>query len=138
MDQADGEGRTLRAVARGAARALSRRARFRVVFLAIAIMATGGLPGAAQETTWNGTWVGNWQTGHGAQIIFAGNEFIGIYWQDDYVENAVASLSADGKAATITWPGAGAVLTRDGPEAAHIVIRETGRPDTTFPLTLDH
>lgn len=92
----------------------------------------------AQQTNWNGTWAGYWETGHGAQIIFAGNDLIGIFWHDDYVENAQGSVSADGSTVTITWPGARALLTRDGADGAHIVIRETGRPDTSFPLTRDH
>ena len=94
--------------------------------------------GFAQQTSWNGTWAGYWETGHGAQIIFAGNDFIGIYWHDDYIENAEGSLSVDGATVTITWPGAHALLTRDGADGAHIVIRETGRPDVSFPLTRDH
>lgn len=91
----------------------------------------------AQQTNWNGTWAGYWETGHGAQIIFAGDDFIGIYWHDDYIGNAEGSVSADGTV-TITWPGAHALLTRDGADGAHIVIRETGRPDVSFPLTRDH
>ena len=98
---------------------------------------TGGGAGA-QQTDWNGTWVGNWQTGHGIQIIFAGNDLIGVFWEDDYVQDAQGSLGDGGASVTITWAGVRAVLSRDGPEAAHIVIRETGRPDTTFPVTRDH
>ncbi|HEX3064384.1 MAG TPA: hypothetical protein VHQ39_02830 [Dongiaceae bacterium] len=92
----------------------------------------------AQQSDWNGTWAGYWETGHGAQIIFAGNDLIGIYWHDDYIENAEGSVSADGGSVTITWPGAHALLTRDGAQGAKIVIRETGRPDVSFPLTRDH
>jgi hypothetical protein len=92
----------------------------------------------AQQPDWNGTWAGYWETGHGAQIIFAGNDLISIYWHDDYIENAEGSVSADGGSVTITWPGAHALLTRDGAQGAKIVIRETGRPDVSFPLTRDH
>jgi len=92
----------------------------------------------AQQRDWDGTWAGYRETGHGTQIIFAGNDLIGIFWHDDYVENAQGSVSADGAAVTITWPGAQALLTRDGPDGVHIVIRETGRPDVSFPLTRDH
>ena len=99
---------------------------------------SGITSGVAQQADWNGTWVGNWETGHGTQIIFAGNDFIGIYWNDDYVENAEASVSTDGKTVTITWPGARALLTRDSVNAVHMVIRETGRPDVSFLLTRDH
>ncbi len=99
-------------------------------------LAGGGA--GAQQSDWNGTWVGNWQTGHGIQIIFAGNDLIGVYWEDDYVQDAQGSLADGGASVIITWAGVRAVLSRDGPEAAHIVIRETGRPDTAFPVTLDH
>ena len=105
-------------------------------FAAITCYLAAPSSGLAQ-LDWNGTWIGNWETGHGIQIIFAGNELIGVYWEDDYVSEAAASLSAGGTVVTITWPSVRAILTRDGPEAAHIVIRETGRPDTAFPLKLD-
>ena len=59
-------------------------------------------------------------------------------WVRAVALQTAASASADGVTMTISWPGARAVLTRDGPEAAHIVIRETGRPDTAFALTRDH
>jgi hypothetical protein len=91
----------------------------------------------AQQSDWNGTWAGYWETGHGAQIIFAGNDLSGIYWHDDYIENAQASVSADGDSVAITWPGVRALLTRDGAQGAHMLIRETGRPDVSFPLTRD-
>ena len=108
-----------------------------VSILLMLLFANAGV-GFAQQANWNGTWVGNWQTGHGIQVIFAGNDLIGVYWHEDYIEETAASASADGVTMTISWPGVRAVLTRDGPEAAHIVIRETGRPDTAFALTRDH
>jgi hypothetical protein len=111
--------------------------RRRVLLGAALALVVGIAPGFAQQTNWNGTWAGYWETGHGAQIIFAGNDFIGIYWHDDYIENAEASLSADGATVTITWPGVHALLTYDGAKEAHIVIRETGRPDLSFPMTRD-
>ena len=121
-----------------AVRALRLRRAVQITFLVLALVMASGLPASAQDASWNGTWIGNWQNGHGTQIIFAGNEFIGIYWGDDYVADAVASVSADGKSVTISWTGAKALLTRDGSEVAHIVIRETGQPDASFPLTRDH
>jgi hypothetical protein len=36
---------------------------------------------AQQSLSWNGEWAGNWQGGNGAQLIFAGNELIGVYWR---------------------------------------------------------
>jgi hypothetical protein len=121
-----------------AARALASRRAIQTIFIVLILAAGGGLSAAAQDTSWNGTWIGNWQNGRGAQIIFAGNEFIGIYWGDDYVDDAVASVSADGKVVTISWAGTKALLTRDGNEAADIVIHRTGQPDVSFLLTRDH
>ena len=76
--------------------------------------------------------------GHGAQIIFAGDELIAVYWHDDYVGDAQSSASPDGAILTITWASVQAVLTRDGENAAHIVIHEKGEPAVSFALTRDH
>jgi hypothetical protein len=38
----------------------------------------------------------------------------------------------------IDWATGGAVLTRDGPTNAHIVVHESGRPDASFVVTKDH
>jgi hypothetical protein len=91
--------------------------------------------GAASD--WNGTWVGNWSNGNGAQIIFAGNALSGVYWDGDYIMDAHAALSDDGRVVSITWTGATAVLTRDGDATAHIVIREHDRADAAFVLKKD-
>jgi hypothetical protein len=104
------------------------------VFLCIAL--TGAALAAAMPD-WNGTWIGNWDKGgNGTQIVFAGNTFISIFWDNDYVD-ATGALSEDGKIATITWPGAQATLTRDGAGTAHIVIHEKGKPEAAFPVKLD-
>ena len=95
-------------------------------------MAESSLAHAAAD--WNGTWIGNWQSGHGTQIIFAGNDFIGMYWNGDYLEDTRATLSGDGKVVTVTWAGSQAVISRDGDAAAHIAIHEKGKPDASFPL----
>lgn len=121
-----------------ATRALACRRALQTTVFVLLLVAGGGFSASAQDASWNGTWIGNWQNGQGTQIIFAGNEFIGIYWGGDYVGDAAGSVSADGKSFTITWTGAKAVLTRDGSEAAHIVIQQQGQPDTSFPLTRDH
>jgi hypothetical protein len=92
---------------------------------------------ASAASSWNGTWVGNWRTDNGAQIIFAGNDLSGLFWDGDYVADAHAALSPDGRVVTITWGGSGAVLTRDGASSAHIVIHEKGRPDAEFTLKRD-
>ncbi len=36
---------------------------------------------AQTRESWNGTWAGGWAAGTGAQIIFAGDDFIGMYWR---------------------------------------------------------
>jgi len=93
----------------------------------------------AASLSWNGTWVGNWDKGgSGTQIVFAGETFISIYWDGDYVSDAQGAVSKDGKTVTITWTGAHAVLTRDGETAAHIVIREKGKPDAAFAVKRDN
>ncbi|HEY4925083.1 MAG TPA: hypothetical protein VII20_11760 [Roseiarcus sp.] len=93
---------------------------------------------AQQPLSWNGEWAGNWQGGDGAQLIFAGNELIGVYWRGDYLSQTHAVLSRGGATVAIDWATGGAVLTRDGPTNAHIVVHESGRPDASFVVTKDH
>jgi hypothetical protein len=93
------------------------------------------LPAAAQQPSWNGTWVGHWENGHGMQIVFAGDDLIAVYWEDDYVGDAKAIPSSDGTRFTITWPSVEAELARDGADAAHIAIHEEGQPELSFGLT---
>ena len=92
--------------------------------------------GTQQPVNWNGTWAGNWSGGDGAQIIFAGNEFIGFYWHGDYLADVHAALSPAG-VVTLAWASGSATLTRNGETTAHIVIREPGKPDLAFALKRD-
>jgi hypothetical protein len=92
---------------------------------------------AQGRQSWNGTWAGGWSGGTGAQIVFASDEFIGIYWRDDYVEDAKGSVSPDGATARIKWPRGEAVLTREGPTSARVTGREPGRPAASFELKKD-
>lgn len=92
---------------------------------------------AQQQSSWNGTWVGNWENGHGAQLIFAGDELIAVYWHYDYIADVHSSAAPGGAALAIYWPSVQAFLTRDGENAAHIVIHETGQPDVSFALKRD-
>jgi hypothetical protein len=93
----------------------------------------------AASPSWNGTWIGNWDKGgNGTQIVFAGETFISIYWDGDYVPDATGSVSKDGKTVTITWTGAKALLTRDGETVGHIAIHEKGRPDAAFAVKRDN
>ena len=118
----------MRAIARLLAGAV-----FLVAFAQGATMAPG-----QQQAGWNGTWVGGWETGHGTQIVFAGDELIAVYWHDDYVSGVHASAAPGGAGLRITWPTVEALLSRGGDNTAHIVIHETGQPDVAFPLTRDH
>ncbi len=109
--------------------------KIRALALLFAIMTTPAL--AASD--WNGTWAGNWQGGDGIQLIMAGNDAIGIYLHGDYLSDELnAKVSTDGKTLTINWAHGNAVLTRDGDEAAHITIREPGKPAASFSVKRDH
>ncbi len=103
---------------------------------ALLVMASG--LAAAPARSWNRTWVGNWDKGgNGTQIVFAGETFISIYWDGDYVSDAEGSVSKDGSMVTITWIGGKAVLTRDGDTTGHVVIQEKGKPDVKFAVKKD-
>lgn len=101
------------------------------------VLAMAAIASAASARSWNGTWAGNWDQGQGTQIVFAGETFISIYWDGDYVSDAEGTASKDGASVTITWTGAKAVLTRDGDTTAHVVIQEKGKPDVTFSVKKD-
>jgi hypothetical protein len=107
-----------------------------IAFFAAMLFAT--LATGAALAGWNGTWIGNWQAGQGTQIVFAGDTFISIYWDGDYVSDATGAMAKDGKTVTLKWTCANALITRDGPAAAHIVIHEKGKPDAAFALKPDH
>ena len=88
--------------------------------------------------TWNGTWIGNWESGRGTQIVFAGDTLICMYWHDDYLPEGQSSMSADRAIVTITWPSGRAILTRDGLTAGHLVICQKGMPDVSFDVKRDN
>ncbi|MGD1036855.1 MAG: hypothetical protein ABR878_06585 [Roseiarcus sp.] len=97
-----------------------------------------GSPAFAQgRQSWDGTWAGGWSGATGAQIIFAGDDFLGIYWRDDYISDATGAVSRDGATATIKWSRGEAVLTREGPTSARATVREQGRPAVSFALKKD-
>jgi hypothetical protein len=121
---------------------MSAKTGFAMKFIAAGLVGAGlifGLDCAAaqQSPSWNGEWAGNWQHGQGAQIVFAGNALIGVYWRGDYLSQTHADLSRGGSVVAIGWPLGEAVLTRDGPAIAHIVIHESGRPDASFDVKKD-
>jgi hypothetical protein len=107
-----------------------------LVLLAAAVFAAPALADPPQS--WNGTWIGNWKDGNGTQIVFAGNTFISIYWDGDYVSDADADTSDGRPVVKIHWTGGSAVVTRDGLETAHVAISEKGKPAISFPLKRDN
>jgi hypothetical protein len=102
---------------------------------ALAVFASPMFAQAAES--WNGTWAGGWKGGAGAQIVFAGDDVIALYWRGDYIEDAHGALTRGGAGVTIAWTGGQAVLTREGPGSARIVIRQQGQPDASFTLKKD-
>jgi hypothetical protein len=107
------------------------------IFAALAFVCAASAALAAAPG-WNGTWAGNWDNGgNGVQIIFAGETLTGVFWDGDYVDDAVGTVSKDGKTVAIAWTGATALLTRDTATTAHIVIHEAGKPDAAFAVKKD-
>ena len=104
----------------------------------LAVVGLLALPAAAQQHQgWDGTWIGNWQNGDGAQIVFAGDDMVAFYWDGDY-QDAEGIQSADHKVVTVSWSQGKATMTLDGDAAAHILIQEKGKPDLAFPLKRDN
>jgi hypothetical protein len=105
----------------------------KTMFFALAVLTLLAGPARAADS-WDGTWVGGFEKGGaGVQLIFAGNELIGFFWNSDYLEIRV-SPSADG-GVTITWQRGQAILTRDGAKTAHLLVLQRNQPDMTFALT---
>ncbi|GEM_PF-6398715 len=101
------------------------------VFLCIALSA--GPAFAAGDMSWNGTWVGKWKTGEVAQLVFAGNTFVSLYWNGEYTD-ANGTVSNDAKTVSIVWTGGDALATRDGEDTAHISIDDIGRRNVIVSL----
>jgi hypothetical protein len=113
--------------------------RLRIAALALCILVAVAAGAAAQQSSsWNGTWIGNWASGNGTQIVFADNDVIAMYWEGDYLSDTKSSVSADGRVVTITWASGQAVLNRDGEASGHIVIHEQGKADLSFDLKRDN
>jgi hypothetical protein len=107
-------------------------------FALIGLLAGLGDACPQDQSSWNGTWIGNWENGDGTQIVFAGDELISIYWGGDYQSEVLASISADHKVVTISWASVQATLTRDGEATGHIVLRQPGKPDLAFAVNRDN
>ena len=93
---------------------------------------------ARAANAFDGTWAAVDANGETVQIIFVNGDIIGFYWRGDYLSQTHAALSGGGATVAIDWASGGAVLTRDGPTSAHIVVHESGRPDASFVVTKDH
>ena len=105
------------------------------LFVVIGLLVGPGY--AQQQSSWNGTWIGNWQNGDGIQIVFAGEDLVALYWHGDYLDDTHATTSQGAAVVTIDWPAGQAVLTRDGEAVARITIHETGKPDLSFAVKRD-
>ena len=112
----------------------------RLVAAVVVIIGLLAGPGTAkaQQPSWNGTWIGNWQAGDGVQIVFAGEDLVAFYWHGDYLDDAQANTSQGGRVVTVVWSQGQAVLTRDGEATATIMIHETGKADLSFALKRDN
>ena len=108
-----------------------------IILIAIGLLASPGTA-MAQQQSWNGTWIGNWQDGNGTQIVFAGEDLVAFYWDGDYLDEVHASVSDGGRVVTVTWSSGQAVLTRDGEATARITVHETGKADLSFALKRDN
>src|SRR5262245_11822382 len=87
--------------------------------------------GAHAADTWDGIWVGDApDASSGVQLIFAGNDLIGFFWNGDYLDMR-SSLSTSDGVVTITWTRGQAILTRDGPKNAHLQVFQRGVADMT-------
>jgi len=107
-----------------------------VIFVVIGLLA-GSRMAYAQQPSWNGTWIGNWQSGDGAQIVFAGEDLVAFYWHGDYLDGTHATASDGGRVVTVLWSSGQAILTRDGEATARITVHETGKTDLSFALKRD-
>jgi len=103
-----------------------------VIIFCVGIFVSAAASAGEPQPNWDGTWIGNWAGGHGTQIIFADDELIGVYWDDDYLEDTQSALSKDGLVVTITWGAGQVVLTRDSMKSAHVVFHEKGKPEVSF------
>jgi len=111
--------------------------RVAAIFVVIGLLAGPGMAGA-QQPSWNGTWIGNWQGGDGAQIVFAGEDLVAFYWHGDYLDDVHANVSEGGRVVTVLWSSGQAVLTRDGDATARITVHEPGKVDLSFALKRDN
>jgi hypothetical protein len=107
--------------------------------IAVLVAFGGGAAQAASRESWDGTWAGGFANGgSGVQVIFVGDQLIGFFVNGDYMIDMRASLSPSDGVVTITWTRGQAVMTRDGPAAAHMLLQQRGQSDITITLMPDH
>jgi hypothetical protein len=91
----------------------------------------------AADDTWDGTWVGDApDAGFGVQLIFAGNNLIGFFWNGDYLDVRAIYSTFDG-VVTVTWNRGQAIVTRDGPRQAHMQVFQRGLADQIVSVMIE-
>jgi hypothetical protein len=106
--------------------------------LAFALAAVLSAPAAFADDTWDGMWVSGiakiWAP---ARVYFSGNQLLAFFWNGDYVPDIHGSLSLSDGVMTITWTRGQAVLTRSGPDAAHLLVEQKGKADANLSLVAE-
>ena len=105
--------------------------RVRGILAAVGFLLAAGAALGAQS--WDGTWAGGFDGPNGAQIIVAGDQAVGLYWNEDYVLGLSSSVGSDGSL-TLKWDSGSAMLTRTGDRTADGVFEAKGAPAVTVHL----
>jgi hypothetical protein len=98
--------------------------RRRAVLAAILALVGGGAM-AGDRPGFEGTW-GGADGALSAQVIVAGGQVIGFYWDGDYTDATNVRVSPDGRVMSFDFAGGTATLTRTG-ETAVLEVHEKGR-----------
>ena len=100
-----------------------------------AVLATAA---ARADDSWDGMWFsGVAKVWTPARVYFSGDQLLGFFWNGDYVPDIHGSLSLSDGVMTITWTRGQAVLTRSGPNAAHLLVEQKGKADANLSLEAD-
>ena len=110
---------------------------FRAVMIAAALALAA--PALADDAThpWDASWYGGFGgNAEGVQIIVAGDEVIGFFFNGDYADvSETDPLAADGSL-TFKWDGGTATLSGTGSNRI-ITVHQTGAADRVIKLTED-
>lgn len=104
---------------------MARMVRWGLVF-GMAILALGGLA-SARAQTFDSPFEGTWDGANGAmstQVIIDGQNVIGFFWRDDYLDATNDKLSKDGRSLSFAFDGGQATLTRLGAGVGVIQITD--------------